>query len=59
MLDQPREETAGHTAVVDARLDGYGNLRVGTGIGEGDAGDKPMSSVDEASTLAPKRCAVG
>jgi hypothetical protein len=53
-----REETAGHTAVAGLMLNSYGDLSVGSGAGNGDAGDEPMRSVDKASISAAKRCAV-
>ena len=53
-----REETAGHTSVAGLMLNSYGDLRVGGGAGNGDAGDEPMRSVDKASISAAKRCAV-
>ena len=53
-----REETAGHTAVAGLMLNSYGDLSVGSGAGNGDAGDEPIRSVDKASISAAKRCAV-
>jgi hypothetical protein len=44
--------------VAGLMLNSYGDLRVGGGAGNGDAGDEPMRSVDKASISAAKRCAV-
>ena len=44
--------------VAGLMLDGYGDLSLDSGAGNGDAGDEPMRSVDKASISAAKRCAV-
>lgn len=52
------EETAGHTAVAGLMLNSYGDLSIGSGAGNRDAGDEPIRSVDKASISAAKHCAV-